>query len=143
MKRLVILFALFFTGISAFAYGEESIGQKTNTEAGRYEIIIPDNMIRYTFRLDKSTGDIWQLVKNSDDSSTWQKVYREPSYFDSTDEDKINYQLIYKIPCSGVISRPAASTSCRSFFITSAGIHLRSTLTVRTRLRLRTMSIGA
>ena len=49
----------------------------------------------------------------------------------------------YKIPCSGVISRPAASTSCRSFFITSAGIHLRSTLTVRTRLRLRTMSIGA
>ena len=51
--------------------------------------------------------------------------------------------LIYKIPCSGVISRPAASTSCRSFFITSAGIHLRSTLTVRTRLRLRTMSIGA
>lgn len=94
MKRLVILFALFFTGISAFAYGEESIGQKTNTEAGRYEIIIPDNMIRYTFRLDKFTGDIWQLVKNSDDSSTWQKVYREPSYFDSTDEDKINYQLI-------------------------------------------------
>lgn len=94
MKRLVILFALFFTGISAFAYGEESIGQKTNTEAGRYEIIIPDNMIRYTFRLDKFTGDIWQLVKNSDDSSTWQKVYRESSYFDSTDEDKINYQLI-------------------------------------------------
>lgn len=52
-------------------------------------------------------------------------------------------RLSYKIPCSGVISRPAASTSCRSFFITSAGIHLRSTLTVRTRLRLRTMSIGA
>lgn len=94
MKRLVILFALFFAGISAFAYGEESIGQKTNTEAGRYEIIIPDNMIRYTFRLDKFTGDIWQLVKKSDDSSTWQKVYREPSYLDSTDEDKINYQLI-------------------------------------------------
>lgn len=54
-----------------------------------------------------------------------------------------HYELDYKIPCSGVISRPAASTSCRSFFITSAGIHLRSTLTVRTRLRLRTMSIGA
>lgn len=58
---------------------------------------------------------------------------------DKNGEDILNY----KIPCSGVISRPAASTSCRSFFITSAGIHLRSTLTVRTRLRLRTMSIGA
>lgn len=57
--------------------------------------------------------------------------------------DAANSGLNYKIPCSGVISRPAASTSCRSFFITSAGIHLRSTLTVRTRLRLRTMSIGA
>ena len=34
--------------------------------------------------------------------------------------------LTYKIPESGVISRPAASTSCRSFFITSAGIHLLS-----------------
>ena len=56
---------------------------------------------------------------------------------------KTTVSLNYKIPCSGVISRPAASTSCRSFFITSAGIHLRSTLTVRTRLRLRTMSIGA
>lgn len=51
--------------------------------------------------------------------------------------------LIYKIPLSGVISRPAASTSCRSFFIISAGIHFLSTLTVRTRLRLRTISIGA
>lgn len=57
--------------------------------------------------------------------------------------DEFLENLNYKIPCSGVISRPAASTSCRSFFITSAGIHLRSTLTVRTRLRLRTMSIGA
>lgn len=51
--------------------------------------------------------------------------------------------LNYKIPESGVISRPAASTSCRSFFITSAGIHLLATLTVLTRLRLRTISIGA
>ena len=59
------------------------------------------------------------------------------------DWENVPEGLIYKIPCSGVISRPAASTSCRSFFITSAGIHLRSTLTVRTRLRLRTMSIGA
>ena len=51
--------------------------------------------------------------------------------------------LNYKIPRSGIISRPAASTSCQSFFITSAGIHFASTLTVRTRLRLRTISIGA
>lgn len=52
-------------------------------------------------------------------------------------------RLIYKIPESGVISRPTASTSCRSFFMTSAGIHFLSTLTVLTRLRLRTISIGA
>lgn len=51
--------------------------------------------------------------------------------------------LNYKIPESGVISRPAASTSCRSFFIISAGIHFLSTLTVLTRLRLRIISIGA
>ena len=57
--------------------------------------------------------------------------------------EEVFKQLNYKIPHSGVISRPAASTSCRSFFIISAGIHFRSTLTVRTRLRLRTMSIGA
>ena len=53
------------------------------------------------------------------------------------------FRLIYKIPELGVISRPAASTSCRSFFITSAGIHLLATLTVLTRLRLCTISIGA
>ena len=51
--------------------------------------------------------------------------------------------LNYKIPESGVISRPAASTSCRSFFMISAGIHFLSTLTILARLRLRTISIGA
>lgn len=66
------------------------------------------------------------------------------NFFDISTNHPGSLKLLnYKIPCSGVISRPAASTSCRSFFITSAGIHLRSTLTVRTRLRLRTMSIGA
>lgn len=56
---------------------------------------------------------------------------------------RVEETLNYKIPELGVISRPAASTSCRSFFITSAVIHLLATLTVLTRLRLRTMSIGA
>ena len=75
-----------------------------------------------------------------------QLVYSKGSHrFNETQREDYLWEfvLIYKIPCSGVISSPAASTSCRSFFITSAGIHLRSTLTVRTRLRLRTMSIGA
>lgn len=52
-------------------------------------------------------------------------------------------ELNYKIPRLGVISSPAASISCRSFFISSATTHLFSILTVLTLLRLRTMSIGA
>ncbi len=51
--------------------------------------------------------------------------------------------IIYKIPKSGVICRPAASTSCRSFFMISAGIHLFSIRTVLTLERPRTMSMGA
>lgn len=51
--------------------------------------------------------------------------------------------LNYKIPESGVILGPEASTSNRSFFITSAGIHFLSTLTVLTRFRLLIISIGA
>ena len=51
-------------------------------------------MIRYTFLLDKYTGDIWQLVEKSDKSNTWQKVERDYSKYDKNDEGKINYQLI-------------------------------------------------
>lgn len=71
------------------------------------------------------------------DCDTYKKIPKRVSL--GYEEDCLNY----KIPKSGVISRPAASTSCRSFFITSAGIHLLATLTVLTRLRLRTISIGA
>ena len=87
-------------------------------------------------------SDIWGFFSNKKvDDLCIKKGYRNVLVI--LTDGYLYYELNYKIPCSGVISRPAASTSCRSFFITSAGIHLRSTLTVRTRLRLRTMSIGA
>ena len=52
-------------------------------------------------------------------------------------------QLNYKIPSEDVICRPAASISGRSFFMVSAAIHFLPMRTVRTRLRLLTISIGA
>lgn len=94
MKRIFCLFTFIYICLLAYAYDNVSICQKTNPEVGRYEIIVPDNMIRYTFLLDKYTGDIWQLVEKSDESNTWQKVERDYSKYDKNDEGKINYQLI-------------------------------------------------
>ena len=85
MKRIFCLFTFIYICLLAYAYDNVSICQKTNPEVGRYEIIVPDNMIRYTFLLDKYTGDIWQLVEKSDKSNTWQKVERDYSKYDKND----------------------------------------------------------
>lgn len=119
----------------------------TKEEALKIESVLIDFLTYPKFNTEQVLTNIvsghhqWdEGIKTVDEISSiydCEKIKVNPS------ERLLLVSLNYKIPCSGVISRPAASTSCRSFFITSAGIHLRSTLTVRTRLRLRTMSIGA
>ena len=133
--------------------GKASIGFLRQNSGLNSEFTIGEEMKNAFAPLLETLDKMKVLEKKMADGGDIDSISHEyaelSSYFEARDGYRIDVKmsnfapLNYKIPCSGVISRPAASTSCRSFFITSAGIHLRSTLTVRTRLRLRTMSIGA
>ena len=130
MKKLIFSFIVVATAILVSC--NEEFEELTTIDIPNYRdgVYSGDNL---TFTVDGEPRTVNSVTISS------RQVGNDTLYSDNLKK----HYLSYKIPCSGVISRPAASTSCRSFFITSAGIHLRSTLTVRTRLRLRTMSIGA
>ncbi len=55
--------------------------QLTSTPAGaRYEVLQSTLAAKWTFRLDRFTGRVWQLVKTADDDNTWEEmqVYERP-----------------------------------------------------------------
>ena len=68
---------------------------KTNLEGSRFEIVIPtrDN-IPSLFKLDKYTGDVWELPNDLVIPHKLTLFTRESSENDIVDEGKVNYQLI-------------------------------------------------
>ncbi len=70
----------FFVAISVVssALAQEAprpIHQQTTLPASaRFEIIQSTLAARLTFRLDRYTGQVWQLVKTRDDDNTWEET---------------------------------------------------------------------
>lgn len=100
MKKTVAFFFLLTIVISAFA--QESHSVSTSQIGGRYEIIQSPLARKYTFKLDKYTGNVWQYVMSVDDNTTWQSVPRAIDVlgtlvpYSITDEDissTVRYQL--------------------------------------------------
>jgi hypothetical protein len=52
-----------------------------------------DVAVRYTFKIDKFTGDVFQYVKRTDETYTWQNVEKYRNINDIIKENVINYQL--------------------------------------------------
>ncbi|HMN79163.1 MAG TPA: hypothetical protein PKA20_04440, partial [Burkholderiaceae bacterium] len=56
--------------------------QSTTSPAGsRFELVQSTLAARWTFKLDKYTGRVWQLVRTKDDDNTWEemRVFDRPS----------------------------------------------------------------
>ena len=70
------IFLLFFTVLPVMAQSSESYPySKTSVSDGaRYEITQSTLAAKYTFRLDKFTGRVWQVVRTQEDRQTWQEV---------------------------------------------------------------------
>ena len=68
----------------------------------RYEIVQSELGARYTFKIDKYTGYVKQLVKSDDDSVTWQSIILIDS---SKTEDQQNNKVNYQIFTSGLGAR--------------------------------------
>lgn len=111
MKRIIIASLLLLTSILVFA-GDELPSQKTSTTNGRYEII-QAHALRFTFKLDKYTGDVYSLVEpySARGSYRWKKVPSIGSDYDKLENKKtINYQMFM----SGIAFRYIILTNIHS-----------------------------
>jgi hypothetical protein len=99
---------LFLCADNLCAQEQGSIGppsvtsQKTGVPAdARFEIIQTNSNIRTTLKLDKYTGDVYELVRNKDlvrakdEDYAWAKIRRLSHPLDKTESPgEVNYQII-------------------------------------------------
>ena len=67
--------------------------QTTSLCGGRWEFFMSEIAVRVSLKIDKYTGDVYQLVRRTDETLTWEIVPKEISYKDIKKQDVINYQL--------------------------------------------------
>ena len=92
MKKIILLIALCFISLTSSAI-EDTKAVKTSTEGGRYEIVQSEIARKYCFKLDKYTGNVYQLVLKSNGDKTWQKMEVIGLAFDTIKKDTINFQI--------------------------------------------------
>lgn len=67
----------------------------TSAPNGRYEILQSELARKYTIKIDKYTGETWQMVQSYSGDITWEKIYKEDALGDNQKENAINYQLFF------------------------------------------------
>ena len=71
----LIVLSLLFVNEGAFAREPTDFHQKTTLPTNaRFEIVQSELTARWTFRLDRFTGQVAQLVKTQDDNTTWEEM---------------------------------------------------------------------
>ena len=61
-------------------------------ETSRFQIVQSELGVRFTFNIDKFTGNVFLLVEGSD-GLTWQLIDAEEQVSDETTPNQVNYQL--------------------------------------------------
>ena len=94
MKLIKNGFVICFLILTISAYGQQNgTNQTTSLNGGRWEFFMSDVAVRYTFKIDKFTGDVFQYVKRNDETYTWQIVEKYRNVNDIVKDNVINYQL--------------------------------------------------
>lgn len=77
--RMAVAFALAVSVASTLAHSDASeVHQKTTLpEDARFEIVQSPLAAKWTFRLDRHTGQVYQLVKTPDDGKAWELMLVE------------------------------------------------------------------
>lgn len=108
MKTIKFLTLLLVMSASSIAQERSSVS--TSQTGGRYEIIQSPIARRYTLKLDKYSGNVWQYVNGLDDKPTWQSIPRVLNMFGTlmpysiTDKD-LPKEIKYQIFMSGTMLR--------------------------------------
>jgi hypothetical protein len=70
----IVVFLLLFSS-GALAQNPSDVHQQTTTPpSARFEIVQSQLAAKWTFRLDRFTGQVAQLVKTSDDENNWEEM---------------------------------------------------------------------
>jgi len=100
MNRLFIFICFWMVSLCTFAQTEIKSYVSTSQTGGQFEIIQSPIARKFTFKLDKYGGYVWQLVLADDNSFTWQPVAILNMYQKYPDNDK-NKDITYQIFMSG------------------------------------------
>jgi hypothetical protein len=94
MRYLTFCVFLLYFSVDAFAEDFTPAHQITSAPLdSRFELIQSPLAARGTYRLDKYTGAVHQIVKTKEEDSVWQEVHRRKHPLDRKIEGKVNYQL--------------------------------------------------
>jgi hypothetical protein len=93
MKIILSLVFIVSLSLSAFSQGFNGSNQATSLYGGRWEFFMSEIAVTLTFKVDKFTGDVFQLVELKDKTLTWVLIEREKKSNDIQKQDCINYQL--------------------------------------------------
>jgi hypothetical protein len=81
--RFAIILSLACFGVSLLQAEVSTPAHQSTTApiSGRYEIVQSPLAAKWTFKLDKYSGRIWQLVRTPDDENAWEEmaVKRRPT----------------------------------------------------------------
>lgn len=101
MNRITIVFCFLMASLGCFAQSERRYSVSTTQTGGRYEIIQSPIARKLTFRLDKYTGKVYQLVLSKNDESIWEIVSNSWLQF-LLDKDKKNDHVRFQLFMSGI-----------------------------------------
>lgn len=104
MIRLVlrVIFVLFLVAPGAWAQAENAPSSGSTVPSyGRFQVVQSPLLAALTMRLDRFTGDTWQLVESKKFGFEWQPIKRRAGTRDTTVPDKVNYQIFL----SGLVAK--------------------------------------
>ena len=93
MKVILSLTFVVLTSLPGFSQGNNGSNQATSLCGGRWEFFMSEIAVTLTFKIDKFTGEVYQLVELADKTTTWMPIEREKNSNDIQRQDVINYQL--------------------------------------------------
>jgi hypothetical protein len=92
MKRLFFIMGLFILTVNVWSQENYHHQFSSAPEISRFQIIQSEMGVRYTFNIDKYSGNVFQLVK-SKSGLTWQIIEAEIQDYDEKKPNQVNYQI--------------------------------------------------
>jgi hypothetical protein len=92
MKKIFLL--LVFVALASYGICQEFYSHQTSStpESSRFQIVQSEYGARYTFNIDKYTGNVFLFVKNKSEN-TWELIESEDQSNDETIPNQVNYQI--------------------------------------------------